>query len=444
MNSMIVTVSDDAQTPAAILIKFAYMVALPLAVALGAPAHAAEAAAAPAPVSLTLARAEQLLLQKNREIIAARRMTEASEADVLSAAAAPNPELSIGTSRISPHLGIGAGRLTDKRVDSVIGITQLFERGNKRELRTEAARFSASAARSDESDAIRQQRLALHYAYYDLMQAQERLNIAEATAGLFEKSADAAERRFKAGDIAATDLSRIRVDAQRARNDARGARADLQRNQLGLAYLIGAEAEATRIVAADSWPAPALPAADADIERVLEQRADMRAARERVLAAEKNRDLARALLSRDITAGLQYERFPGDSANNSYGFVVSIPLFLRNQYTGEIRRAEVELDNARDNLERVRALALGEIRRAGSDLAAAAERVGRLDSALLPDAEKAAKGAEFAFERGAIGLMDLLDARRQFYAVRIEAVTARADHAKALAAQRSATRIPSQ
>lgn len=410
------------------------------------PALAAEAVTASrAAEPLTLERAEKLFLERNREIQFARRAAESSEADVLSASAAPNPEVSVSTSRISPTIGIGTGPLSQKRMDTVVGIAQIFERGNKRELRTEAAQFSATAARNDERDIVRQQTQGLYFAYYDLLLAQERLKIAETTAELFEKSVTAAERRFSAGDIAATDLSRIRVDALRARNDARSAKADLQRNQFALGYLIGAEQDAGRLVAADSWPAATTRAgdSDADAERVLERRADIRAARERIKAAEKNRDLARSLLTRDVTAGLMYERFPGDTANNSYGVSLSVPLFTRNLYTGEIRRAEIELENARENLDRLRALALGEIRRADNDLSAAAERTARLTTILLPAAEKAAKGAEFAYERGAIGIMDLLDSRRQFYAVRIESVSAQADYAKALAAKRSATAITS-
>ncbi len=423
-----------------VLALIAFTLSAPLTQAAAAERTAA-VMASKTPISLE--RAEKLFMERNRELQFARRATESSEADVLSASAAPNPELSIGSSRISPSVGIGTGPLSQKRVDTVIGISQVFERGNKRELRTEAAQFSAVAARNDENDFLRQQRQGLYFAYYDLLQAQERLNISESTSALFEKSVAAADRRFKAGDIAATELSRIQVDALRARNDVRSAQADLERSQIALAYLIGAEKDAGGIVASDSWPALATAKESPSVEKALEQRADIRAAQERIKAAEKNRELARALLTRDVTAGVQYERFPGDVSNNSYGLTVSIPLFTRNLYTGEIRRAEIELENARENLERVRAVALGEIRRANNDLDAAAERVERLTATLLPTAEKAAKGAEFAYERGAIGIMDLLDARRQFYAVRIESVSAQADYAKALAAKRSATALTS-
>jgi cobalt-zinc-cadmium efflux system outer membrane protein len=402
------------------------------------------AAESPAPVPatvlehLTLQQAETIFAERNHELLAARRIAEGAEADVLSAAAPPNPELSISTSRISPRLGIGSGRLTDKNIDTVIGMSQVFERGNKRGLRTEAAQFNAAAARNDENNTARQQHLMLQEAYYNLKLAQERFRISSTTADLFDKSVAAAERRLRAGDIAATELSRVQVDALRAHNDARSAQAERERSQLALAYMIGAENNAARIVATDPWPTGSgrpLPSAD----DVLQRRADIRAAQNRVSAAEKNRDLARALRTRDITAGLQYERFPGDAANNSYGFTVSIPIFARYQYDGEIRRAEVELQAAQENLERLRAAALGELRKADSDLAAAGERMRRLNDVLLPAAEKAANGAEFANTRGAIGLMDLLDARRQLYAARQEAISANADYAKAIAAKRSAT-----
>lgn len=402
------------------------------------------AAEPPAPVPaallehLTLQQAEIIFAERNRALLSARRIAEGAEADVLSAAAAPNPELSVGSARINPRTGIGPGKLTDKYVDTVIGISQVFERGNKRGLRTEAAQFNAAAARNDENDVTRQQRLMLQTAYYDLKLAQERFRISSTTADLFDKSVAAAEHRLRAGDIAATELSRIQVDALRARNDARNARAERERNQLALGYLIGAERDAGRIIATDPWPAGPGRSQAPIADDTLERRADIRAAQNRVSAAEKNRDLARALRTRDITAGVQYERFPGDAANNSYGFTVSIPIFARYQYAGEIRRAEVELQAAQENLERLRAVALGELHRADSDLAAADERVHRLTDVLLPAAEKAANGAEFAHTRGAIGLMDLLDARRQFYVAQLETISANADYAKALAAKRSA------
>jgi cobalt-zinc-cadmium efflux system outer membrane protein len=387
---------------------------------------------------LTLAQAEVMFAERNRELQAAQRGVEAAEADVVSAGARPNPTFSLG-STASPTTGIGAGGLREKRVDTTVSLSQLFERGNKRELRTDSARYSAAAAASDRSDVERQQKLLLHAGYYELVLAQEKLRISSDTAELFQRTVDAAEQRQRAGDISPSDVARISVDALRAQNDARAARADQEKAQVALAYMIGAEKEAPRIVAADDWPDVQAPALALDVEGAISARPDVQAAEARLSAAQKNRDLALALRTRDVTAGVQYERFPGDTTNNSVGVIFSVPLFVNYYYQGEIRRAEVEMQAAQDSLERSRAQAQGDISGSASLLRSSFERVRRFREVLLAAARKAAEGAEFAYSRGAIGVMDLLDARRQLYATRLEAAAVSADYAKALQAWRAAT-----
>jgi len=78
------------------------------------------------------------------------------------------------------------------------------------------------------------------------------------------------------------------------------------------------------------------------------------------------------------------------------------------------------------------------VRRAASDLNAAAERLDRFDGSLLAAADRSAQAAEFAFQRGATSVLEVLDARRTLRAVRLEALAARTEHAKAYAAWRAA------
>src|SRR6185503_9498238 len=106
-------------------------------------------------------------------------------------------------------------------------------------------------------------------------------------------------------------------------------------------------------------------------------------------------------------------------------------------FSGEIRKAEVDRYAALDAAARARAVAATELRRAASDLDAAAERVERYEGSLLDAAGRSAQAAEFAFQRGAVSVLEVLDARRTLRAVQVEAVAARADYAKALAAWRA-------
>src|SRR5213075_3453929 len=98
--------------------------------------------------------------------------------------------------------GIGPGSLEQKRVDTVFRIDQPFERGNKRELRLDAAAGLQRAARNDYLDVLRQQVAVLQGAYFDLKLAQEKAATLAENAQLFSGTLNAAERRLKAGDLA--------------------------------------------------------------------------------------------------------------------------------------------------------------------------------------------------------------------------------------------------
>ena len=392
--------------------------------------------------ALTLTQAEALLQTRNRELQAARRAVEAAGANTLTAGARPNPTLSLGVAAINPTVGVGAGPLRDKIIDSSVRIDQVIERGDRRELRLASAKSLESASAEDLSEAQRQQRLALRSAYYDLHFAQDKVDIARDTIVLFEGSVRAAELRLKAGDIAMADVARLRVDALRAQNDARAAEADQRRAQLALAYMIGAEGRAIGIRAIDPWPSIYAGRPGGTVEELIEKRPDVRAAKSRLEATQSARELARSLRTRDVSVGVQYDHYPvnpsyaqgsGAGTGNTYGVFMSLPLFARYYYEGEIQRSEVDYSAALEALDRVRAQASTEIARAFSDLQAAAERLQRYDESLLVEAKRAADSAEFAYKNGAIGVMDLLDARRTLRATQIDAASARNDHAKALA-----------
>jgi hypothetical protein len=61
---------------------------------------------------LTLHDAERLLRDHNRDLRSAERALESSRAALLSAGARQNPNLTMQTSNINPHAGIGAGGLS--------------------------------------------------------------------------------------------------------------------------------------------------------------------------------------------------------------------------------------------------------------------------------------------------------------------------------------------
>lgn len=377
---------------------------------------------------LGLKDAEALWQKHSRELHLAGAAVAGAAAELQMADRRPNPELALNIASISPQSGLGSGHPKDKRMDNILRIEQLIERGGKRELRVRSASARLAAAGLEREDIRRQQRGELRRAYFDLLLAQEKHVQALAAAELYERSLQAANLRLKAGDVAPVDVARLTIDKSRADNEARQALAELEQAREELAYLIGRENEAQTLVATDPWPA--LITGDLPRPR-LEQRPDLRASNERLSAAEAERDLARALKTRDVSIGVQMEHNLQNAPTNSYGVGITIPLFAWHAHEGEIARAESELDSARLQYEKQQAQALGQLAQARSALLAARDRLQRLSGGMLVDAERVARAAELAYAKGAMNLMDLLDARRTLRQLRIEAATAQADYAKA-------------
>jgi cobalt-zinc-cadmium efflux system outer membrane protein len=405
---------------------------------------------------LSYSAASTLFSNNSRELLLAKRMLESAQAGAVIAAQKPNPVLSIGVSNFNLNRNQNQGNtnpnggngLVDKTLNSSVQINQLLERGNKRELRMAAAEEAIKASNYDLKDTRRQQTLSLAYAYYDLLLAQESEQIQMSNVALYESTLKAAELRLKAGDIANSDVARIRVDALRVKNDLRQAMANHQKAQANIAYLLGKENEASSIVATDQWPTmdAALSAAanmgETNLANKVSQRPDILAAEARTQQAEENRRFANSLKTRDLNLGVQYQHFPGQGpavGDNTIGAFVSIPLFTNYQYQGEVARSEVEFSAALEAKEQARATAIGEISRSRADLNAAIDKVQRFEQQMLGEAQKASDAAEFAYQHGAIGVTDLLDSRRVLRALQLESAAAHADYAKAYSAWQAAT-----
>jgi len=414
-----------------------------LAAGLALAAHAHAQAPARAALPLSLGQALQAA-RGNLDVSLARHALSAARADVTAADRAPFPLLTAKTSSIDLQNGIGGGNvLRDKRIDKSIGLDWTWERGNKRELRTLAAQRAANAAQADVEDTQTQQLLAAHAAFFDLLAAQERVEQVMAIERSAAQLASTAARRVRAGDLAAQDAARTEIEAQRARADVQAAQLDRQRAALALAQLIGRTEGGSQLQAQSDWPAP-----DASLDGILdfaalvEGRPEVRAAQARVQAAQAALDGAAAQKRADITWGASLDHYPGTSTR-LLELRLQMPLqglFGGYDYQGEIARAQALLSQAQDALEKTRRAAAAEMQLLQEEALSTAQRARAYDSEILPRARQVADGAELAYNKGALPLTDLLDARRTLRATQLDALGARTDFAKAVGAWQLRTR----
>jgi len=437
MGSLAAALPAAAQTPplvAAPLPRVTYVPTTPAAPPLAA-------AAAPRVVSLAQALAAA---RDNLDVAIAQGNLAAARADILAADHAPLPVLSGIVENIDLKNGVGPGNaIRDKRLDKTIGIDWTYERGDKRRLRTAAAERAAAAATADVDDTRIRALVNALSAYYDLLAAQDRAIEVGEIAGSATDLARASDRRVQAGDLPAQDAARTAIEAQRARADVQNAELDRQQAAIVLAQTIGARGAGSllpRDLRADA--APMLPVVDGtpvDILSLAENRADVRAALARVQSAQANLDGANALKKNDVTIGAGFEHYPGTSTR-LIQFRASVPLQWGYSFQGEIGRAQAGYTQAEDTLDKLRRDAALELQGLQQAALTAQRRAQGYDTEILPRARRVADGAELAFRRGAIPLVDLLDARRTLRATLLEAIDARTDYAKAAGAWALQTR----
>ncbi|MEA3393991.1 MAG: TolC family protein [Pseudomonadota bacterium] len=391
-------------------------------------------AQAPASAAVSLEQALQAA-RNNLDVALARNALAAARADIVSANRAPLPVLTTKLSQMDLQNGIGEGNfMTEKRVDKSIGLDWTWERGNKRELRTLTAERAATAAQADLDEIRTQQLLGVQAGFYNLLAAQERLTQVTQIERSAAQLATTAQKRVQAGDLAAQDAARTEIEAQRARSDVQLAELDRQRAALMLWQFTGLPTPPEQLQAQTDWPALTgdMPMTNS-LDALVDARPDVRAALARVQAAQAALDGSTALRRSDITWGASYDHYPGTSTA-LIELRMQMPLQWGYSYQGEIARANAQLAQAQDGLERTRRQARAELQRLQQEALNTAQRARAYEVDILPRARKVAEGAELAYSKGAMSLTDLLDARRTLRATLLDALTARADYAKAAGA----------
>ena len=374
--------------------------------------------------------------RNNLDVRWAQQEAAASRADILAANHAPLPVLS-AKSAAADQIGLANGALTSQRhFDKSLGLDWTWERGDKRVLRTQAAQRNAAASQASLSEILVQQQLAAKDAFFDLLAAQERVAHVQAMAQSANQLALTAQKRLQAGDLSAQDFSRVEIEAQRAKADAQSAQLDQQRAALALAQITGRQIRpelVTQWRVAPQWPAATTPAVSLSAEAWLESRADVQAAAQRLLAAQAWLENTQALKKIDPVVGVSVDA-AANASNRVVEFRVQFPLQMGYAYQGEIGRAMAQYAQAQDVLDKVRLAAQGEWLGLQQDFTNAASRLQGYDTLILPRARKVAEQAELAYSKGAIPLVDLLDARRTLRASLLEALNVQTEYAKAATA----------
>jgi len=381
-------------------------------------ANSAFGQAAQGSVRITLDEAIQMALQHNHTLLAARSMIQQSEAQEITANLRPNPTLFTDWEYL-PLVNTSGG-LANYLYDSTegdIGVSYLFERGKKRQHRLEAAKDATAVSRSQVADNERSLTFQVASLFINVQLAESTLGLAQQNLKSFQNTVEIAEFQHKSGAISENDYLKIKLQLLQFQTDVQQAQLARLQALSDLRQQLGYESVSRDYDVAGPFDYQPLTFKLDDLQtKAIENRPDLRATQQSIIAAKSQYLLAKANGKVDVTVAANYSHVNGISAM-TFNVSVPLPIFDRNQ--GEIARTGFVITQAQQQQMAAAGQVMTDVKDAYEGLQTNDVVVQFYRSGYLDVAQKSRDISEYAYRRGAATLLDFLDAERSYRATEL-------------------------
>ncbi len=388
-------------------------------------------AQAQAKSQISLEQAVALSLEHNHSLKAARTQILQSQAQEVTAGLRPNPVLS-GDSQFLPFFNpsnFSADNL-DQLTQFDVGIGYLFERGGKRRRRLEAARDQTAVTRFQVADNERGIVFNVAQQFIAALLAKANVELASQNLQSFKQTAEISDYQYKAGQISEGDALKIRLQLLQFQSDFSSAQLAQAQAMAALRQLLGYDAVTENFqLAGDLSFHPLTAGLDDLLAKALQQRSDLLAAKQGVLASRSQHSLAIANGKRDFSTAFNYSHVSSMSSASIF-FNIELPIFDRNQ--GEKARTQYAITQAQETATSATETVMTDIRNAYETVKVNAGIVQLYESGYLKNSQDSRDISEYAYKKGAASLLDYLDAERSFRSTQLAYRQALAAHMLAL------------
>jgi len=380
----------------------------------------ADSASAQGRVRITLEQAIEMALRHNHTLQAARTTIQQNQAAEITANLRPNPTFFTDWEYLpvfSRPQGQTVAEYIQGSTEGDLGLSYLIERGNKRARRLEAARGATAVTRSQVADNERGVAFQVGSLFINAQLAESTLELAHLDLRSFQGTVDISQVQFKDGSMSENDYLKIKLqllqfetDVQQALLNQAQALSDL-RQQLGYESV-----PANYDVVGEFEYRPLVVTLEELQAKALQNRPDLRAAVLGVTAANSQYALAKANGKQDPTISANYSHVNGLNAA-TWSFSIPLAIFDRNQ--GNIAQTRVAIRQAEETQKAASGQVLTDVRDAYEGLQEGARIAQLFRSSYLEVAQKSRDISEYAYRRGALALLDFLDAERSYRATQL-------------------------
>src|ERR1035441_1061390 len=365
----------------------------------------------PGAVTISLDDAIRMALEHNHNLLAARTVIQQDQAEETTANLRPNPVL-LGDSQFLPVFQPSqfSSDYLDNTAQFDLGLSYLFERGQKRQHRLQAAKDVTAVTRSQVTDNERSLSFNVASLFINVELAESTLELANQDLKSFRDTVDITDERYKAGDIGEDDLLKMKLQLLQFQMDVSAAQLSRVQTLSDLRQLLGYESIGPDYDVNGSFDYQAVKGNLDDFQaKALANRPDLQASRLGINAANSQLALQKSIGKRDVTGQVSYTHLGYINDVSLFG-QIQLPIFDRNQ--GEIARAGFAVTQAQEQERFASGQVLTDVRDAFEGLHANDQIVALYRSGYLDDAQQSLDITDYAYKHGAASLLDFLDAER--------------------------------
>lgn len=369
-------------------------------------------------VTLTLDQAIELAIQRNHTLLAARTNIQQNLAQEVTANLRPNPTFFTDWEYL-PLYKPGAGILEylHDSTEGDIGMSYLFERGQKRQHRLEAAQDATAVTRAQVSDNERTLAFQVAQLFINVQLAESTLDLARQDLKSFQETVDITARQRQIGALSENDFLKIKLQLAQFQTDVEQAELSKEQALSDLRQQLGYESVPPDYEVTGQFEYQPLAVKLPDLQnKALQNRPDLRAAVLGVKASNSQYTLAKANGKQDYTVSGNYSHVNGLSAL-TFSFSIPMPIFDRNQ--GEIARTRYAINQAKEQQSAASGQVLTDVKDAYEGLRTNDRLVQIYRSGVLEDSKRSRDISEYSYRRGATALLDFLDAERSYRAMQL-------------------------
>lgn len=368
---------------------------------------------------LSLDDIQTIVLDQNKDLIAARFLVKEAEGRLKQAGLWSNPELELG--RTSDRTFNNEGEYT-----ASAGFNQKFPISGRLARAKTVARVDVALALAEVRN---QERLLLGEALKntkELLVIEEKLRLNDKSQVILKELISASEKRLKQAEISPIDLNLEKIELQKLILRASSLNIEQQRTRISLNTLLGRAPQDQLAISATLKPSDVDENIHASIEEAIERRPDRQVAALQIDRASAEIKLAKAETFEDWTIGLGYDRdlskfdsaLIEDKKDDFLGVRLTIPLPLWNQNEGNIMGARATRSRAQAELSSIDLKITSEIQSARAEVLRLLPVVKQYEEESLKLSEDNARILHRSYSDGLVPISSVIQAQQQLVEIR--------------------------